>query len=274
MTNRHTLYELCVQSVRHAVPLLRAIHGNAPRILGEDFAGTAALSRHWLETDAEARAIAVDSDADTLAHAGEHERLTTIVGDVLGCDAPADVIFVGNFSIGYLHTRAELVRYLRHAHGRLGSTSPERERGGSSSNVFVCDTYGGETSFAIGEVHRPHPIPEDKLAEFGVEPGTRVRYTWEQREADPLTGMVTNAIHFRLERAGVISEEFIDAFVYEWRLWSVPELRDAMLEAGFAETAVYAQLPDAVDSDGNPYIALVDPYELEDNFIVCVAGRV
>ena len=30
-----------------------------------------------------------------------------------------------------------------------------------------------------------------------------------------------------------------NAFVYDWRLWSIPETRDAMKEAGFSDTAVY-----------------------------------
>jgi hypothetical protein len=30
-----------------------------------------------------------------------------------------------------------------------------------------------------------------------------------------------------------------DAFTYDWRLWTIPELRDAMLEAGFSDVAVF-----------------------------------
>ena len=233
-------------------------------MLGEDFAGTAALSLAWASAVHGGRAIAVDTDRDTLfAHAGgprDHARVERIVGDVrtateAGVHA-CDILWVGNFSIGEIHDRADLVGYLAHC----------RERLVRSGGVFVCDTYGGDTAFVGGDVHRHHPHPTD--------PSSRIRYTWEQREADPLTGRVVNAMHFRIERAGVVYQELTDAFVYHWRLWSVPELRDAMVEAGFVRTEVFGQLPDAVDDEGNAYLsALDDPADLDDSFIVCVAGR-
>jgi len=253
--DKHDLYELCVQSPTDLVPLLRAIHGGDPKILGEDFAGTAAVSHLWVER-AGCSAVAVDFDGEALGRRGEHPRITKHLKDVHAVDDPCDLLFVGNFSIGYLHTRGELVAYLKHA----------RERLAASGGVFVCDTYGGDTAFTLGGVHRAHPMPGGKLC----------RYTWEQHAADPTTGMVTNLIHFRVERAGVIEFELEDAFVYEWRLWSIPELRDAMSDAGFGETQVYAKLADAVDTEGNAYVSPVEDAEeeLEESFIVLVAGRV
>ncbi len=253
--NKHDLYELCVQSPKDLVPLVRAIHGNDPTTLGEDFSGTSALSHLWAEHESD-RAIAVDLDAEALNFRGDHPRVAKHQCDVREINDPVDVLFVGNFSIGYLHTRSELVEYLTHARQRLET----------SGGVFICDTYGGETAYTLGGVHRAHPMPGGKLC----------RYTWEQHDADPTTAMVTNLIHFRIERAGVIEEEIFDAFVYEWRLWSIPELRDAMTDAGFAQTQVYAKLADAVDEEGNAYITPVTDAqeELEDSFIVLVAGRV
>ncbi len=284
--NRHELYELCVQSVEHLAPLIRAIHGGRPRVLGEDFSGTGALSHRWVDSSPDARAIAVDLDAEALAFHGQHDRIAKHTGDVREISAPCDALFVGNFSIGYLHTRGELVSYLKHARARLtqpkagGQQSPGPQDShpapfhdalDTPPGVFICDTYGGESAFTLGGVHRPHPMPHQE-----GEPGGRIcRYTWEQQSADPTTGMVTNAIHFRIERAGVIEHELFDAFVYQWRLWSVPELRDAMLEAGFASTQVYAKLADAVDDEGNAYAEPVTnaEEELEDSFIVLVVGR-
>lgn len=255
------LYELCVQSPKHVVDLLRAIHGEEPMLLGEDFAGSGAVSRAWVGQSDSHRAWCVDRDAEALSRCDGVEGISVRVGDVMEERAPADAIWVGNFSIGYLHDRASLVAYLKHARSRLGP-----------GGVLVCDTYGGETAYTIGEVHRFHPLPAGHSPDG--KGGWRVRYTWEQREANPLTGMVTNALHFRIERAGFIDAEIVDAFVYHWRLWSVPELRDAMVEAGFASSAVYGQLPDAVDGDGRPYIQSMDEVdEGEDSFIVCVAAR-
>lgn len=251
--DKHDLYELCVQSPKDLVPLLRAVHGNDPEILGEDFSGTAALSHLWVQRDG-CKAIATDFDQESLNKRGDHERIIKHECDVRDASDPCDVLFVGNFSIGYLHTRDELVDYLKHIKSRL-----------TFGGVFICDTYGGDTAYTLGGVHRAHPMPGGKLC----------RYTWEQHEADPTTGMVTNLIHFRVERAGVIEFELDDAFVYEWRLWSIPELRDAMMDAEFKETLVYTKLADALDADGNAYVLPVEDgqEELEESYIVLVAGR-
>lgn len=250
---KHDLYEACVQSPPEMTLMLRAIHGQDPKLLGEDFAGTAALSRHWIETVADGEAIAVDIDADTLAVAGTHPKLQTVIGDVHDIDAKVDCLFVGNFSIGYLHTREELIAYLEHAISRL------KENG-----VFVCDTYGGETAYIRGNSDR----------DVELDGGLMCKYRWEQREADPITGMVTNAIHFQVFDGDELIGGMHDAFIYRWRLWSLPELRDAMRQVGFLSTDIYASLPDAVDDEGNAYAEpITDPDWLGDSFIVCVAGR-
>jgi SAM-dependent methyltransferase len=252
--DRHDLYELCVQSPDLLAPLLVAIHGDRPTRLVEDFCGTGALSRHWASLGGES--FATDLDEETLKRA-EAPGVTTRHADVTTLrpadHPPADVLFVGNFSIGEIHDRSELVRYLTSAHARI-----------APGGVFVCDTYGGETSFLVGDTQREYR-----------KDGKRVLYRWEQREADPLTGMVTDAIHFRvIGKGGQLEADFPDAFVYRWRLWSVPELRDAMLEAGFESTGVYNSLPDAVDDEGNAYVEEVtDPDRLGENFICCVAAR-
>jgi hypothetical protein len=254
--DKHDLYELCVQNPEACIPLINAIHGRSPRTLAEDFAGTANLSRQWADQTDDHRAIATDLDQDALNKHPDHPRVTKVCADVNHATDPADVIFVGNFSIGYHHTRAELVAYLKQARARLAQTN----------GTFLCDTYGGENAFIPGGVHRPTPMGDGRLC----------RYTWEQRDADPLTGMVRNYIHFRIEHAGTITDEMDEAFEYHWRLWSVPELRDAMLEAGFNSTNIYAKLPDAIDDEGNAYInPIQDPQEeLEESFIVLVAGTV
>lgn len=264
--SRHELYEACVQSPEDAVPLLRAIHGGDPAVLGEDFAGTAALSRAWVLADPSARAIAVELDAATLAEAGRRAeaagadaaRLELVHGDVRTATDrrrhAADVVYVGNFSIGELTTRGDLVAYLRHVRSRL-----------RPGGVFACDVYGGQSAYMLGTAERPEPGPG----------GETIIYTWEQREADPLTGRVVNALHFEvLDADGSSAGMMRDAFAYHWRLWSVPELRDAMAEAGFASSEVHGRQPDAVDGDGEVYVRPISgPDELDESFDVLVVGR-
>ncbi len=322
--DKYSLYELCAQAPERDARLLRAIYdfGGAGRggqtgaraqkkqaslVFGEDFAGTAALSRAWVRLFPKDSAVAVDHDAACIERAirdaGGGKALTKItfhVDDVRRVRDKADLIAVQNFSIGELHERADLVNYLQHARSRL------KPRG-----CFVCDIYDGADRFTTGVLDETIPGPG----------GESIYYEWEQREADPMTARVVNAMHFEVDvgfRSGgagfgsrvkkkqtqksnknssaglkqVTARHSIstrnpdpetrnptrlllrDAFVYHWRLWSVPELRDAMHEAGFRQTLVFPRTPDAIDSDGNAYIEPVtDPVDLSDAFNVYVVGR-
>jgi hypothetical protein len=64
------------------------------------------------------------------------------------------------------------------------------------------------------------------------------------------------------------------AFEYHWRLWSIAELREAMLEAGFESVDVYDRIGNAIDGDGNLF---VEPLHDEDspdrNHVVYLAAR-
>jgi hypothetical protein len=93
-----------------------------------------------------------------------------------------------------------------------------------------------------------------------------VRYTWEQREADMLTAMVTNVLHFQVEVDGDVIARHPEAFVYRWRLWSVPELRTAMAEAGFIDTSVYQDI-------GPHAEPMTHGRELREAGIVCIVAR-
>jgi hypothetical protein len=240
--SRWQLYERCVQSPHHAAELLRTAHGNAPRMLVEDFAGSAAIAREWVRSDATARAVAIDLDAEALEFAGGVERLSLVRADArAGCDARADVVHAGNFSVGYLHARDELLAYLRVARARL-------TRGG----ILACDTYGGRSAFELGGWTR----------ECFVD-GARVVSTWEHRRADPITGLVENVLHFRVDRDGEVVAQLADAFVYRWRVWSPPELGDALCEAGFASSQVFATTSEP----------LRDVRELGADWSVCIVAR-
>lgn len=259
--DRFALYELCVQAPARDARVLEAIlgtsegKGGAGPVLGEDFCGTAALSRAWADLHQANTAVAVDHDAATLARAGGHGRVRLVRADVLRVREPVDLIAVLNFSIGELHARPALVRYFSHARRRL-------RKGGA----LVCDIYGGSDAFLTGVLEQTFKGPG----------GEKIRYRWEQRTADPLTARVVNAMHFevRPRARGAPIRRWPDAFTYDWRLWSVPELRDAMLEAGFAEVQVYPRQPDAVDAQGAFHVLPIeDAAEIGDSFSVYVAGR-
>jgi hypothetical protein len=257
--DRLELYERTVQAPEHLVPFLRGLHGGAPRVLGEDFCSTALLSRAWVATEPGGEAVAVDLDAEALQRAEGVEGVRLVRADLReplppGLPSP-HLIWVGNFSIGYLHERAELVAYLRRTRERL-----------APGGLFACDTYGGGAAWRTGAAVREHFLPG----------GLRVRSTWEQRVADPVSARVVNAIHFRVDRDGDVVFEAADAFVYDWRVWSLPELADAAHEAGFASHAVYVHLAnDPEGRQGRPR-EVGDPRELGDpgeRWAACFVAR-
>jgi len=252
-SDRYTYYELAVTNPGPLARFLRAVHGRDPIVLGEDFSGAAALCRAWLESARSARAVAVDSDPPPLRQAPRSARLQRVVADVRAANHPAHVIAATNFPVGYWHTRADLVAYLRHARSRL-----------NPDGIFVCDLYGGPDAM----------IPKVTTRKMYEKDGTPFWYVWEQRSANPLTGRVMNAIHFRCPAAHGGIRHLKNAFTYDWRLWSIPELREAMTDAGFATTEVHDRLGGAIDGDGTLYVRPIDdPAELDENYVVYVVAR-
>lgn len=257
--DKYTLYELCVQDPQRMAHFLYAVHGAEPRTMREDFCGSGGVCRAWAAMTPHdgprgaMRAIGVDQDPEPLTRLKSFRNVKPICANVLDCDLPADIISATNFPIGYWHTRRNLVKYLKLTRKRL-----------NKNGIFVCDTYGGATAFTRGTLTRDIAGPD----------GTRIRYTWEQREANPITAMVEDAIHFRATRDGEIVYQEHDAFVYHWRLWSIPELREAMLESGFRTIDIYSELSDAIDHTGRHYARPVeDPDELDETYIVCLVAR-
>jgi SAM-dependent methyltransferase len=271
------LYELAVTSPDLLAPFLYALHGGRPTVLGEDFSGTAAVSRGWVRYRRGHRAIAVDRDPEVLARAGRVRGLRTVAADVLKVREKADIIAATNFPVCYWHTRGDLVRYLRHVRSRLN-------RGG----ILVADLYGGPQAFKTGKRTKTVPLPD----------GGEFTYVWDQRRVDPLTGRVFNAIHFRLAGPGgshaktrasarrgaagrkgagrmPVAQPLVirDAFTYDWRLWSIPEFRDALADAGFRSSEVHDRMGAAVDVVGNVYVKAVEEGELDRDYVVYVVGR-
>ncbi|MCC6677503.1 MAG: class I SAM-dependent methyltransferase [Phycisphaerales bacterium] len=252
--DRYDLYELAVTYPPRLARFIDAVHGRRPRILREDFSGSAALARHWAGLSPKHTAIAVDLDREPLARAAGTPRLAIRRADVRRAHDRADIIACTNFPLGYWHTRRDLVAYLKHARACL------RPRG-----LFIADLYGGADAFEPGRT-------TTRLRGPG---GERIEYTFEQRSADPITGRVVDALHFKVRERGRARATIIrDAFIYDWRLWSIPELADAYAEAGFRAIEVYNTLGDAIDQDGQLHVRPVQPGEdLGRSWVVYLTGR-
>jgi hypothetical protein len=219
---RFRLYEAAVQEPVHEVTFyqraFKDAHQRAPLVLREDFSGTAAISRAWVQASPAHRAIAVDLDADALTYAGAQPlpaeargRLTLVQADVRTVTTPAiDVVGVGNFSINELGDRRALVDYLASVHAAL-----------ADEGVVVLDVMGGPERQVDARTERR------RCRGFEVE--------WTQSRFDPISGRGRFSLSFIKDGGARLDQ----AFVYDWRLWTLPELRDTMADAGFAESVVY-----------------------------------
>jgi hypothetical protein len=259
--DRFHFYEIAVTNADMLARFCRALHPATPTTLREDFSGTAALARAWLSLAPDHRAIAVDHDAAVLARAKRDARtnatrLRTLSKDVLQAStntAKADIIAATNFPLGYFHTRDDLLTYLKATRRRL-----------NRKGLFLADLYGGASAFDSSTTRRTFREPDRR----------RFTYLWEQREANAVTGLVHNAIHFQFKDNAGRTKIIRDAFTYHWRLWSIPELTDALRDAGFSDIECHQRLGDAIDAEGNLYVSKPDPDELLDrDWVVYVVAR-
>jgi hypothetical protein len=164
---------------------------------------------YGLDIDPEPIQWGLDHNAASLTKA-QRARLHLVVHDVLEpFPEPADIVFAGNFSYFVFKTRAKLLHYFRAVRGAM---SPE--------SAFVLDVFGGPEAQRIGE---------------DIRRNRGWLYVWEQESFNPITAELECLIHFRFPDGS----EIRNAFSYDWRLWTIPELCDVLADAGFSRTEVY-----------------------------------
>lgn len=230
------LYELSVQDPDAEMDFIDRVwterRGRLARTLREDFCGSAIASCAWVKRRRENRAWGVDVNPAVLAWAAarlpgrltpaQRRRLVLVQGDVLTARTPrVESIVAMNFSSFIFKTRPAMLRYLRTVHANLA-------RGG----IFFMDAYGGSESF------------EEMEEERDLDGFT---YVWDQHLYNPVTGEVINRIHFRFPDG----TEIRSAFEYDWRLWTLPELREMLEEAGFRHVTVYWEGTDPETNEGD-----------------------
>ena len=233
--DRHELYEIAVQQpvlmVGFIEHLFAEMVGREPRVLREDFCGTANLASVFVRSGVRRRAVAVDLDRKIIRYAERHNRLPLgpaasrlklIAADVRRCAARADAIVSLNFSHFIYKTRGDLLAYFKHARRCL-----------NPRGLLILDAYGGPDSYKVGTDKR-------RFGDF--------QYLWEQMDFDPITAEVINAIHFKFRDGSRLR----DAFVYHWRLWTLAELREALLEAGFKSVRICFETERGFDEKANP----------------------
>jgi len=230
------LYSPAVQHVEHDIDALDAIYrsrnGRVPRRLREDFCGTAALACAWVKRGPRREAWGVDLHAATLGWARRHRlpalgeaarRLRLVHGDARGVKRPrVDMILALNFSYWVFKRRDEMRGYFRAARASL-----------APGGLLCLDAFGGS------DVCRPS-VESRRIRASRGPGGERIpafRYIWEQRDFNPVDHRLRCWIHFHLDDG----RQMRRAFSYDWRMWTLPELRELLTEAGFREAIVYVQ---------------------------------
>ncbi|MEX1362681.1 MAG: class I SAM-dependent methyltransferase [Nannocystaceae bacterium] len=263
--DRHVLYQLSVQSPEADIEFFaeryEELRGREPKVLREDFCGTAYISSTWAASGPDRRAVGVDLDGATLQWGREHNlaplsedarsRIDLRQTNVLdGGGEPADMTCAMNFSYGVFKTRAELRRYLQVVYDNL-----------ADEGVFITELYGGVEAIIEVVDERDIEDPDGNVEDF--------TYIWEQAAYNPITHETLCHIHFRMSDGSKIKK----AFTYDWRLWSIPELRELLYEVGFTSARVYWE---GTDDDGEG-TGEYYPTEKEDNqeswLVYIVAGK-
>lgn len=232
----HWLYQESVQSPEIQFEFFdrvyRERHGRLPRVLKEDFCGTALLAREWVLRRDSNIAIGVDLDAPTLRWGREHnldtleadqrKRVTLHRDNVLHVTRPkVEIVVALNFSYFIFHTRDTLREYFIAARKSLGP-----------GGLFIGDIFGG------WEAQKPM---KERTRYSGFT------YVWDQTRFDPISNHAEFNIHFEFHNGGGIRR----AFTYHWRLWSIPEITEILAEAGFDRVAIYWEEIDHSTGFGN-----------------------
>jgi len=239
MASRADRYDLYIRSVQSADVevaffdrVFRNHYGRPPLVLREDFCGTALVCYEWIKSRSDRRAVGVDLDPEPLdwgrrklmpsLDPDTSRRLKLIEGDVRTTRAKAEIIAAQNFSYFCFETRDELRNYFAHARRHLGN-----------EGLLVLDALGGSE------------VMEDDREE--ITSFRDFKYVWNQIDFDPVTHHCKYAIHFRFKDGS----ELKNAFRYSWRLWTLPELRELLLEAGFSGADIYWEGTDRKTGEGN-----------------------
>ena len=232
----HWLYEASVQNVDTDLDFARRVFSKhakrKPQTVREDFCGTAKLACRWIQRGKHHQAWGIDFHQPTLDWGIKYnaaelsqeqtQRLHLICGDVLKADTPkVDITLALNFSFCVFKQRELLKRYFKRVAQSL-----------NDDGIFVMDIYGG-TESVTAKSDDIRLIPG-----FSTPEGLKVsdfEYIWEQAEYNPINHHTTCHIHFKVPGYGSINK----AFTYDWRLWTLPELQELLIEAGFAKAEVY-----------------------------------
>ena len=236
LADRHEMYQYAVQAPENEVEFFeetyQKLRGKKPLSMKEDFCGTSYLSVEWCKSDPERTAIGVDICPDTLKWGEEHNikpageevtsRLQIIQADVRDVVEPkVDITCALNFSFCIFKTRDELRGYFAKALEGL-----------KDDGMLILDMFGGTECL-------------DELEEETEMDEVDASYLWEHHKFNPINNDILCHIHFEFPDGSRMDK----AFTYDWRLWSLQELRELLEEAGYSKVRIYWEEFEEDDED-------------------------
>lgn len=255
--DKYSYYQRAVQAPDNDVLFLRdtykALRGRVPSVLREDFCGTFSICCEWVKLGPKYRAHGIDLDYEPIQYGLTHyapqlsnaqrERVQIHQENVLNPGLPkADLICAMNFSHYIFKERAMMKSYFHNSFSTLN-------KGG----ILVVDCFGGSKCFEANE---------EEIEHKGFS------YFWDQESFDPVTNHAMFHIHFKPKGQKKIEK----AFSYDWRMWSIPELREMMMESGFQKTHVYWE-GTTRSGEGNGVFTLAEKGEECEAWIAYVVGE-
>lgn len=227
--DKFALYEQSVQDPESDIDFIgrtfKKKKFRTPLAMREDFCGTAKLCAAWAHSHEKRTAVGLDLHKKTLAYGHKHHiaslpldeqnRVRLLARDVLvGTKELFDCIVAYNFSYCVFNSRLLLKQYFSQVHKNL-----------RAHGAFFIDLQGGEET--------------QKTMQESTRHG-HFTYIWDQRDMDAVTARAKRYIHFRLKDGAKIER----AFTYDWRVWTLPEIRDLLDDVGFKQVDVYWEWSD------------------------------
>ncbi len=230
----HKMYQESVQCVEAEIDFVetayKSIRGNEARYLREDFSGTGQTAGEWVDRNPQNKAWAVDLDDEVLAWGKNNvlpslknkNSLTYKKADVRDSGiSNMDIVLAMNFSYFLFMDRATMIDYFVSVKKSLEETG-----------IFFLDAFGGYEA--------AKELSEERQCDGFT-------YIWDQASFNPINSQMQCYIHFKTDD-GV---EYNKAFDYYWRLWTLPELQEMLLEAGFSQVDIYWEGIDEKTGEGD-----------------------
>lgn len=222
--DKYQYYLAAVQSPDTDVEFIRGVYRELrrrdPITLREDFCGTFMISCEWVKLNSKFTAYGIDLDSEPINYglanyltklsSHQQSRIKIRQANVLDKDLPrVDVIAAMNFSHYIFKTREGLKTYFQNCIDTL-----------NRDGILLVDCFGGTRCQEANE----------EVTDRG-----KFKYYWDQQSFDPVTHEASFKIHFKPKGGKKIK----NVFSYDWRMWTIPELREVMNEVGFKKTWVY-----------------------------------